>query len=288
MTRLLAWIAVGGLVVGGSIGGWLWWRRRSQHGDATPSMPPPTRERADATRATSHDQPRSTPRDNHPRHTTLSRDELPPAVVADLDAHFSGGWPPDDATIDALEPGRVVAFVARSEPTDDFEHSRDELILASVIEVDESHVRARVRVGVEHADHHGNTAGHGLGPGTLVEIPRAHVMLAAIAQRDASLPAQGYGSEGPAGRTFIPTPAGIVLRVHPSTVYDLVLPYVDEGQVLAVDRPGVEIEQIGERGTLRQIKIRESSERGPFAITLSERDEAEVREVARWSFALAQ
>jgi hypothetical protein len=65
-----------------------------------------------------------------------------------------------------------------SEPVDNHDQTREELISARVVSVESAHVRARVQAPVAYVDHHGAYAGHGVRVGDLVEVPRSMILFA--------------------------------------------------------------------------------------------------------------
>jgi hypothetical protein len=280
--KVIGWIAVGGLLLAGSIGGVMWWRnrqRKNAEAGPTPSNPP---------RKTDPAKPDGSR--NKPGFDFLDKPALADALVEDINRMFGEGWPPDNATIDKmdLQPGDVVVFAVESTPTEDFELARQEIINAAVLSVEPTEIRARVIAPVEHTSHHGNYAGHGLYFGALVEVPRSHLLAAGR-----PLPREnqtGYGSRGPAAFEFKPSDyTKKVYKVHPSTPYDLVLPYRSENLYWDPNRDNVKFERIGEKGLLHQIMFTEASIRGPYSVTLLDNDQklGEVV-VARWDFDLAE
>jgi hypothetical protein len=286
MLKWIGWVAMGGLVLAGSIGGALWWQHR-QRQNATPSPTPsnpPRKTEPGESEAAADRQPK-----NQAQHHTLRRDELSPELVADFDALFKDGWPPTQEVIDKLQPGEVIAFVAESEPTEDFDLPQREIITASVLSVGKTEVRARVIAPIAHADHHGNSAGHGLYVGALVEVPRSHIMVAARRAPDPDLPVRGYGSQGDPARVFAPSNGKTVYKVHPSTVYDLNLPYRTEDLSWIPSRENVKYFPIGDDGLRHQIMFTEASVRGEYSITVLDDDEREGNVfVGRWDFVIAE
>ncbi len=284
--KWIGWITMGGLMLAGSIGGVLWWQHR-QRKNATPAPTPsnpPRRNESSESEAAADRQPK-----NQPRYHTLRRDELSPELVADFDEQFKDGWPPTQEVIDNLQPGEVIGFVAESEPTEDFDFPQREIVTASVLSVEKTRVRGRVIAPIAHADHHGNSAGHGLYVGALVEVPRSHIMVAARLTPDPDRPAQGYGSKGDPARVFKPSNGKTVYKVHPSRVYDLELPYRTEELVWTPSRENVKYFQIGDKALKHQLMFTEASVRGPYSITVLDDDEREgLVFVGRWDFEIAE
>jgi hypothetical protein len=279
--KVIGWIAVGGLVIAGSIGGVMWWRNRQRKkADAgpTPSNPP---------RRTDPANPNGSR--NKPGFDFLDKPALGDALVEDLNRIFGDGWPPDNAKLDQIQfqPGDVVLFAVESKPTEDFELPQQEIINAAVLSVEPTEVRARVVSPVAHTSHHGNYAGHGLYAGALVEVPRSHVL--AVGRRTMETET-GYGSRGPAAAEFKPSDrTKQVYKVHPSTPYDLVLPYRTENLHWYLSRDNVKFEQLGEKSLLHQIMFTEASVRGPYSVTVLDHDEKAGKVfVAKWEFDLAE
>jgi hypothetical protein len=290
--KLIGWFALGTIVLGGAIGGALYWQHRQRKRAAdgpTPSNPP-----RDTSNKTNGDTPARHPSDpprNQAQCRTLRREEIGSALIEDIEAMFGNPWPQaTPEAVDKLETGDVIVFGVESKPTEDFEHPQQELISASVLSVEKTHVRGRVIHPVEHADHHGNSAGHGLYVGALVEVPREHVMLVARLNPDPELPKSGYGSKGDPARVFKPTNnTGQAYKVHPSTVYDLDLPYRTDDLVWIPSRENVKYYQIGDKGLRHQIMFTEASVRGPYSITVLDDDEKEGNVfVGKWDFVIAE
>lgn len=285
--KIIGWITLGGLVLAGGIGGVMYWgRRRQAKAGPTPSNPP--RKPSDASDPPAR-KPSDTPK-NPTQCRTLRRDEVGATLVSDIEAMFGDAWAATPEAIDKLEPGDVVVFAVESEPTEDFELAKQEILNASVLSVGTHTIRGRVIAPVAHADHHGNSAGHGLYVGAQVDIPRAHVLVAARRNADPDLPASGYDSKGEPAQTFRPTNnTGQVYKVHPSTVYDLDLPYRTEDLSWIPSRENVKYFQIGDEGLRHQILFTEASVRGPYSITLLDEDETEGTVfVAKWDFVIAE
>jgi len=281
MLKVIGWVAMGGLLLAGSIGGVLWWQKR-QRKDASPMPSNPPRKKAEPADAA--------PARNQRQHTMLRREDLSPEIIEDFDAMFGEGWPATDEAIDKLEHGDVIVFVAKSEATEDFDLPKQEIINASVLTVGVNQIRARVIPPIAHAEHFGNSAGHGLYVGALVEVPRSRVMVAARRDVDPDAPASGYGSKGEPAQIFKPSGRnGQPFRVHPSTVYELELPYVTENLRWVPSRELVKFHQIGTHGLRHQIMFTEASVRGPYSVTLLDDDEREGTVfVAKWEFELAE
>ncbi|MFV8750362.1 hypothetical protein ACNOYE_07410 [Nannocystaceae bacterium ST9] len=302
--KIVGLFALGTLVIGGGIAGVLWWQARNgKLPTPTPSNPPRKPDadpcegsglRADGsgqcTPPAPAPAPNPNPNPNEAHCRTLRRDELAANLVADIEASFGEGWPPTAEQIDKLETGDVIVFGVESEPTQDFDLSQQELVSATVLSVGKSAVRARVIGPIEHAEHHGNSAGHGLYVGSQVDVPRSHVLLAGKRNVDPTLPKSGYGSRGRAARVFKSTYGSkTVHKVHPSTVYDLELPYQTPDLVWVPSRTDVHIQVIGDEGLRHQIQVREDSVRGPFTLTLLDDDEREGNIfVARWDMQIAE
>ncbi len=291
--KIIGWLALGGLVLGGSIGGVLFWQHRQAKKakpGPTPSRPP--RDDSNDKTEPKPSEPERTPKDpprNQPQCRTLRRDEIGASLVADIEAMFSDGWPPTPETIDKLEPGDMIVFGVESAPTEDFDLPKQELLTASVLSVGKTEVRGRVIGPVAHADHHGNSAGHGLHIGSLVEVPRAHVMVVGRLQPDPDLPASDYGSKGEPARVFKPNAGKQPHKVHPSTVYDLDLPYRTDDLSWTASRNNVKYFQIGDSGLRHQIMFTEASVRGPYSLTLLDNDEKEgIVFVGKWDFVISE
>ena len=269
-----AWKIIGivgaGLVV--AVGGFLAWRYfRRQPERGRPERVPSREDVA----------PEPAP-DLNPRHRVLGRDELAADMVAEIDSRFPNGWPPDDATFDRLEPDHLILFAVESEQVGNFDQRRREILVARVLEVGSSAVRARVIDPVEFAEHHGSHAGHGVRVGMLVEIPREQVLVAAELSE---APRNGYGSRGKPAATLTPTNrTPTVHRVKPGTPYDLVLPYRTPDLHWSGGE-GAEVVHIGARGPLEQVMFGESTIRGRYTLTVLDHDEqADKVFVASWSF----
>ena len=217
------------------------------------------------------------------------REEIGANLIADIDDMFADGWPPTPEAIDDLKPGDVIVFGVESEPTEDFDLPKQELVSASVLSVGKTEVRGRVIGPVAHADHHGNSAGHGLYVGSLVEVPRPHVMVVARLKPDPEMPKTGYGSKGDPARVFVPNYGKEPYKVHPSTVYDLELPYRTEELGWTPSRENVKYAQIGDEGLRHQIMFTEASIRGPYSLTLLDDDPKEgIVFVGKWDFVIAE
>ncbi len=286
--KMIGWVTMGGLLLAGSIGGALWWqfRQRRTAPSPVPSNPPRKAEPTDEPPTTD-----ARPTKNQPHCHTLRRDEVSPELVADFDAMFSADWPTSttDEVIDKLQPGEAILFVVESEQTEDFDLPRQEIITAKVLSVGRSEVHGRVIAPIAHADHHGNHAGHGLHVGSRVEVPRSHVLAAARLGHDPERPASGYGSQGEPARVFEPSKRGQVFTVHPSTVYELDLPYRTETLKWTQSRDDVKYSQIGDHRLRHQIKFTEASVRGPYSLTLFDEDQREGTVfVGRWDFVIAE
>ncbi len=289
--KLVGWIALGGLLLGGAIGGALYVQYRQRKKNATPGPTPskPPRDTSDAKTPSTPARAPTEPARNQARCRTLRRDEIGANLIADIDDMFADGWPPTPEAIDDLKPGDVIVFGVESEPTEDFDLPKQELVSASVLSVGKTEVRGRVIGPVAHADHHGNSAGHGLYVGSLVEVPRSHVMVVARLKPDPEMPKTGYGSKGDPARVFVPNYGKEPYKVHPSTVYDLELPYRTEELGWTPSRENVKYAQIGDEGLRHQIMFTEASIRGPYSLTLLDDDPKEgIVFVGKWDFVIAE
>jgi hypothetical protein len=300
--KIVGLFALGTIVIGGGIAAVLWWQAKNgklPKPGPKPSNPPRRPDvkpcgdglAADGSGECAPPPPRPRPSNPNEAHCrTLRRDELSANLVADIEAMFGQDWPPKSEQVDALQTGDVVIFAVESEPTPDFELAQQELVSATVLSVGKSTVRGRVIGPIEHAEHHGNMAGHGLYIGSQVDIPRAHVLLAGKRNVDPSLPKSGYGSRGPAARVFKSTyGSSTVHKIHPSTVYDLELPYRTPDLRWQASRADVALVVIGDEGNRHQIMVSEDSVRGPFTLTLLDDDEREGAVfVGRWDLEVAE
>ncbi len=276
--KVLGWISLGGILIGGAVAGAVWLHRRLKakaDTGPTPSNPPRKTEPTDGSNR------------NKPSFDYLDRPALHETLVADVTRMFGDLWPPDDATIEKVEVGDVVVCAVESKPTEDFDHPQQEIINAAVLSVEPTEVRARVIGPVAFTNHHGNYAGHGLYIGALIEVPRSRVL--AVGRRTPT-DKTGYGSRGDAAAEFKPSDrTKIVYKVHPGTPYDLVLPYRTENLHWYPSRENVKFEQLGEKVLLHQIMFTEASVRGPYSVTVLDHDEKAGKIfVARWDFELAE
>jgi len=279
--KVIGWIAAGGILLAGSIGGVMWWRNRQRKKadtGPTPSNPPRKTE------------PTNGSTRNKPHHHLLDRHGIRPEIVAEFEQQFGEVWQANDEAIGLLKQGDAVVFVVESEPVEDFDLPVQEAINASVLSVENTYVRARVFEPVAHTHHFGNTAGHGLYVGALVEVPLANVMAAARRDPIPGAPTSGYGSRGEPAKIFKPSDhTKQVYKVHPGTVYELELPYVTENLTWSPSRDMVRVEQIGTRHLMHQIMFTEASVRGPYSLTLLDHDEREgIVFVGKWDFDLAE
>lgn len=285
---LLGAVALGGLGAG------IWWYRKRKAAKAeqqpTPSNPP--RQPKPEGEAT----PPPRPAKRNP-FDFVDAAQVHADLVVDLASTLDTAWPPDeqaiDAMVDKLEYGDVVVCAVQSNPDEIFEEPRQELINASVLSVenkstrDSTLVRARVIGPVAHTDDHGNFAGHRIHVGAQIDVPRRFVL--AVARRKHPTKS-GYGSRGEAAAELDPSnTTRKVYKVHPSTPYDLVLPYRTENLHWYPSREKVKIEMVGEKGELQQITFTEASVRGPLSLTLLDHDEKAGKVfVGRWDFELAE
>jgi hypothetical protein len=279
--KVLGWIGLGGILIGGVVAGGVWLhRRRKAKADTgpTPSNPPRKKSEPDA----------NGDKRNKPSFDYLDRSALHESLVDDITRLFGDLWPPDDATIEKIEVGDVVVCAVESKPTEDFDHAQQEIINAAVLSVEPTEVRARVIGPIAHTSHHGNSAGHGLYVGALIEVPRSRVL--AVGRRTPPEKPTGYGSRGEAAAEFKPSDrTKVVHKVHPGTPYDLVLPYRTENLHWYPSRDNVKFEQLGEKVLLHQIMFTEASVRGPYSVTVLDHDEKAGKIfVARWDFELAE
>ena len=301
--KIVGLFALGSIVIGGGIAGVLWWKAKNgtlPKPGPTPSKPPRRPDvkpcegsglGADASgECKPSDPPPPNPNANEAQCKMLRRDQLAANLVADIEAMFGDDWGVKPDQIDQLETGDVIVFAVESTPTPDFELAQQELVSASVLSVGKSAVRARVIGPVDHAEHHGNTAGHGMYVGKQVDVLRSHVLLGGKRNRDPNLPKSGYGSRGPAAAVLKSTYGGkVVHKVHPTTVYDLELPYRTPDLVWVPSRHDVTVTAIGDDGLRHQIEVSEDSVRGPFTLTLLDDDEREGNVfVARWDMQIAE
>ena len=283
-------LKVAGLVAAGAglaalIGGGAWWwlRKREQGGQrpqrVTPSRPPRAPE------VPSEPDPTPAPGNTKPRGHVVTRSDLNPELATELNKLFDAGWPPDEQTIDNLEPDDVVVFAAESEETGNYTETQQELISAKVLSVETTVVRARILGPIAHAEHHGSHAGHGFRVGDLVEVQRAKILVAA---RRTDTDKTGFDSQGEAAATFRPSnETKEVYKVRPATPYNLDLPYRTKELAWFVDRKLVKLEHIGEHGLTEQISFSEDSLRGEVSVrALDEDPEVGSVFVARWDFAL--
>ncbi|HLT36925.1 MAG TPA: hypothetical protein VK034_11590 [Enhygromyxa sp.] len=277
-------LVTGGVVLAALIGGGIyWWRRRKQKTDGlAPNIP-------DARPApTPGPTPSGPPRpasETAPRGHYTGRDHLDPDLRAALDELFPSTWPPDDATIDALETDDVVVFAVESEPTGNYTNTRQELINAKVLSVEKTVVRGRVVGPVAHAEHHGSHAGHGFRVGDLVEVPRSKILVAA---RPTDPKPIGYGSHGKPAAVFKPSDVTKkTYKVKPGTPYDLVLPYRTPELAWYVDEKLVKVIHLGEKANYEQIMFSEDSLRGDVSVRALDEDPQEgTIFIARWDFVL--
>jgi hypothetical protein len=287
--RLGGW-AIAGLTVLGlglvaaAVGGAVWWFRKIKAEKAQPSVLDPTRAPRPA--------PASDPARadvQPPKHEFVGKAKLDPELAEELAGMFGNAWPPDEETVDNLQPDDVIVFAAEGVPTGNFTEPRQELITAQVLSVEETHVRGRVKPPIEYAAHFASHPGHGLEPGESVEVPREKILVAARRKTDANQPI-GYDSEGKSVAQLKPT--SLSTKVHaikPGTPYDLVLPYRTERLVWQIKAKDdlVTMIQIGEKGLLEQIKFAESSLRGTFSVVLLNDDPKDgLVFVARWDLDL--
>jgi len=291
-TRLSPWTIAGltvlGLgVVAAAIGGAVWWFRKRREEQAERATIQPSRD----ARPSSDEQPAPTPRPSvrKPTHEFVAKADLEPELAEELAGMFGNAWPPDDATIDKLTQDDVIIFAAEGVPTGNYTETRQELITAQVLSVEQTHVRGRVKGPVSYASHFGSHPGHGLEPGESVEVPRDQILVAARAKTDASK-ATGYDSQGKSVAQL--KPVSLSTKVHavkPGTPYDLVLPYRTDRMVWQVKSRDslVTMTHVGEKGLLEQITFAESSLRGPFSIVLLTDDPNQgIVFVARWDLEL--
>ncbi|MFV8755739.1 hypothetical protein ACNOYE_34745 [Nannocystaceae bacterium ST9] len=297
--KILGWISLGGILIGGAVAGGVYLHRRRQAKDkATPGPTPskPPRDTEDARKPDADPAPkRNAPdfeyvggADGPDEGLRASEKHLNPSLVAEMNAMFGDIWPPDDAAIDKLEYGDVVVCAVESKPTEDFDNPQQEIINASVLSVEKTEVRARVISPVAYTNHHGNEAGHGIYVGALLEVPRSKIL--GIARRKPPEKPTGYGSKGAAANTLKGSDhTKQVYKVHPGTPYDLVLPYRTENLHWYPSRDNVKFEQVGEKGLLHQILFTEASVRGPYSVSVLDHDEKAGKVfVARWDFELAE
>ncbi len=270
-----------GLIAAGAefaalVGGGIWWwnKYKDQFPGRTPSRPAPV--------------PSNPPRpaaDTKPRGHMISKPDLDPELRKELDKMFDDGWPPDEETVNNLEPEDVVVFAAESEETGNYTSTRQELITAKVLSVETAIIRARVLSPIAHAEHHGAHAGHGFRVGDLVEVPRSKVLVAA---RRTDADKTGYGSKGDPAGTFKPSNhTKQTYKVRPATPYDLVLPYRTKELAWYIDRELVTITHVGDKGLLEQVMFTEDSLRGEVSARAIDLDpEVGAVFVGRWDFAL--
>ena len=272
-------------VVGGGI---YWWRKtKASKAGGIPQVPTrPSREPVPSRppRGDEHHEAEETKPSGYFRGTA----ELHPDLRKAIDEEFSGdAWPPDDKTIDSLEPDDVIVFAVESEPKGNYTNTRQELMSAKVLSVEKNVVRARIIAPVAHAEHHGSHAGHGFRVGQLVEVPRSQVLVAA---RPTGGKREGYNSTGPPARTFKPSSSTKeIYSVKPGTPYDLLMPYRTAELEWYVDEKLVEVEHLGEKGLLEQIRFSEGSLRGEVSLRAIDHDpEAGSVFVARWDFVIGE
>jgi hypothetical protein len=281
--KIIGFVAGGACLAALVGGGIYWWRRRKQQASGDrPQAPKRTRPGPDFGDLSDES---DEPTDTRPRGHLIGKAELHPELREALDEEFADGWPPDDATIDSLEPDDVVVFAVESEPVGNYTETREELVNAKVLSVEETVVRGRVVAPVAHAEHHGSHAGHGFRVGDLVEVPRAQVLVAA---RPTGPVKEGYNSQGRAARTLEPSDlTGETYRVRPGTPYDLVLPYRTDELKWHFDRDMVKMVHIGHKGSLEQVMFTEDSMRGKVTVRALDRDPKEgLVFVARWQFVI--
>jgi hypothetical protein len=295
--RMSPW-AIAGLTVLGlgavaaAIGGFVWWfRKRKAEQDEQQLKPEraPTIKPSGEPRPSPDATPRPSPGPAAPRHAFVGKADLEPELAEELATMFGNGWPPDNATIENLKQDDVIVFAVEGVPTGNFTEPRQELLSATVLSVEETFVRGRVKGPSLYASHFGSHPGHGLEVGESVEVPRSKVLVAARPKPEANKPT-GYDSEGKAVAQLKPVSlTNKVQGVKPGTPYDLVLPYRTDRLVWQVKAKDdlVTMIKIGEKGLLEQIKFPEASLRGPFSIVLLTDDPKEgIIFVARWDLDL--
>lgn len=292
--RMGPW-AIAGLTVLGlgavaaAIGGFVWWFRKRKAEQDEQQLKP---ERAPTIKPSGEPRPSpdATPRPSGPRHEFVGKADLEPELAEELAGMFGNGWPPDDATIENLEQDDVIVFAVEGVPTGNFTQPRQELLSATVLSVEETFVRGRVKGPVQYAAHFGSHPGHGLEVGESVEVPRSKILVAARPKPDANDKPTGYDSQGKAAAQLKPTSlTNKVQAVKPGTPYDLVVPYRTDRLVWQVKSKDdlVTMIKIGEKGLLEQVKFAEASLRGPFSIVLLTDDPKEgIVFVARWDLDL--
>ncbi len=273
-----AWkiIGVTGAVLAAAVGGYFAWRYfRNKRSSEKPERARDERDEPDEA---------AEPRDIRARSRYLSRDEIQKAMEAEIDAMFGDGWPPNEETIEQLQHDDVIVFAVESEPVGNFDQTRQEIVNANVLSVEDEVVRGRVISPVKHAEHHGAHAGHGVRIGDSVEVPHKNVLVAA--RRTDS---KGYNSRGKAAQEFKPSNAtGKTYEIKPGTPYDLVLPYrTPDLEWIVEPKLNVHFVQLGERGLLEQFMFGEATVRGPIKVTVLDHDEnAGTVFVANWTFNL--
>ena len=275
--KVIGWIAAG-VGLAAAVGGLIWYlKKRQAKGNKVSPGPVPS------------GPPRTTPATDEPRHPTsfdyLGRDakRFDPELIQALDEAYESGWPPDEESLDQLETDDVIVFAVESKPVGPYENKVQELISAQVLSVEKTVIRARVTGQVQHSEHFGTTAGHGLRVGTAVDVPRTSVVVGGRREK-----AQGYGSRGKAAATFKPSSdTKQTYSIKPGTPYDLRLPYRTPDLVWHVDNAKVKLVHVGEDGLLHQIMFAEDSLRGPVAVRVLDNDpELGNVLVGRWDFKL--
>jgi hypothetical protein len=268
---------VAGLAVVALLGGGAWWmfrRKKQKESGETPEPVTPSKPR-----------PVPSTEDLRPRSHFVGTAELPAALSKVLDDGYRNSWPPEDAVVDALTQEDQIVFAVESEPVGNYTEVRQELISGKVLSVEQTVVRARVIAPVEHAEHHGSHAGHGIRVGDLVEVPRSKILLAA---RSIEPVRTGYGSKGKPAQTFKSSHiTNQTYRVRPGTPYDLVLPYRTNELEWVIEREMVTMVKIGDKGLLEQVLFSEDSMRRPVKVTLLDQDPKEGAVfVGRWDFTI--
>ena len=277
-TMQIVSLLAGGVFIAAAIGGGVYWyrKRKQQKADTLrPSKPP--------RKTTTDEDPKKSPADTRARGIILERSDLDPEALAELDAAFPDGWPPDEQTIGALEPDDRIVFAVESKPAGPYEHMRQELITAKVLSVERTVVRARITDKVAHSEHFGSHAGHGFRLGDLVEVPHDKVLVAA---RQSGPKAEGYNREGRSAASFKPSSSTKqVYKVRPGTPYDLVMPYATPETEWHINMTHVKMERIGTKGLLQQVRFSEDSMRGPVTLRAIDHDPKEGAVLmGRWDF----
>lgn len=288
-TKIIGWLAAGVALATG-VGALVWYfkRRKAKEGP-TPSKPPRGSEEEDPPLDRYEDATPDSQKDNpdltrhRPAFDFLDRENLPAELVEAIDETFERGWRVDDATIENLEPDEVIVFAVKSEPVGPYVRTVEEVISAHVLEVEEQSVRARVMAPTKHSEHFGNIAGHGLRPGTIVDVPKSKILVAAVEK-----PGDGYGGRGEPAAGFKPTShTKRIYKIRPNTPYDLKLPYRTEELDWYVDPNTAGMVHIGEYGLLEQIMFTEDSPRGSVVVRCLDNDPNVGKVlVGRWEFEL--